>query len=143
MATINPYLAFQGNCEEAFEFYRSQFGGEFAVKMYMNDIDCGMPIPAGAEKKIMHIALPIKANMLMASDSVEGMGAPFQAGNNYSVSVSADSEEEGRKLFDSLSAGGKVMMPFADAFWGGLFGMFTDKFGVQWMVSFDKRQQPA
>ena len=143
MATINPYLAFKGNCEEAFEFYRSQFGGDFAVKMYMNDIDCGMPIPAGAEKKIMHIALPIKGNMLMASDAVDGMGAPFQSGNNYSVSVSGDTEEEARKLFDGLSAGGNVVMPVADAFWGGLFGMFTDKFGIQWMVSFDKRQQPA
>ncbi|HMJ08650.1 MAG TPA: VOC family protein [Pyrinomonadaceae bacterium] len=143
MATINPYLTFRGNCEEAFEFYRSQFGGEFAVMMRMNEIDCGAPVPADAENLIMHIALPIKGNMLMGGDAPEGMGPQFVAGNNYSVSISADSEEEGRRLFDGLSAGGNVMMPFADAFWGGLFGMFTDKFGVRWTVAFDKRQQPA
>jgi PhnB protein len=144
MATINPYLNFDGNCEEAFEFYRSQFGGEFASKVLMKDMDCGVPVPAGAENMILHMALPIKGNMLLGSDAPEGMGYPqYTVGNNYSVSISADTEEEGRKLFDGLSAGGNVMAPYAEAFWGGLFGMFTDKFGVHWMVAFDKRQQTA
>ena len=141
MSTINPYLNFNGNCEEAFEFYRSQFGGEFAVKMHMNSMDCGVPIPPGAEKLIMHIALPIKGNMLMGSDMIDEMGLKYAAGNNYAVSVSADSEEEGDRLFNGLSEGGNVTVPYSEAFWGGLFGMFIDKFGIQWMVAFDKRQQ--
>jgi len=143
MSTINPYLTFNRNCEEAFEFYRSQFGGEFAVKMHMNSMDCGVEIPADAEKLIMHIALPIKGNILMGSDTLEEMGQRYAAGNNYAVSVSAESEEEGNRLFSGLSEGGSVQVPFAEAFWGGLFGMFTDKFGMQWMVAFVKRQQPA
>jgi PhnB protein len=143
MATINPYLTFQRNCEEAFEFYRSHFGGEFATKMYMNSMDCGQPIAEGDEKLIMHVALPINGNVLMGSDTPSSMSSQFVAGNNSAVSISADTEEEGRRLFDALSEGGNVMMPFAEAFWGGLFGMFTDRFGVHWMVAFDKRQQPA
>jgi len=135
MPTINPYLSFKGNCEEAFEFYRSHFGGEFATMMRMDAMDCGMPVPDEAKNMIMHIALPIgNGNMLMGSDAPDGFGPPLNFGNNYSVSVSAENEAEARRLFDGLSDGGQVIMPFDKPFWGGLFGMFADKFGVNWMV---------
>jgi len=138
MATINPYLTFKGNCEEAFEFYRSVFGGEFATVMRMGDAT-GMPVPEEAKNKIMHIALPIgDSAVLMGSDSGEGFGPPVNVGNNYSVAIGAKGKEESDRLFNGLSAGGHVTMPMADAFWGGYFGMLTDKFGFQWMINGEK-----
>ena len=143
MPAINPYLTFKNTCEEAFEFYRSVFGGDFAMVMRMGDMDCGQPVPDEAKNLIMHTALPIGGNMLMGSDAPEGFGPPLNVGNNYSVSVSADSMDEGRRIFNELSSGGQVMMPFEKAFWGAHFGMLTDKFGIQWMVSYDSAREPA
>ena len=141
MPSINPYLSFNGNAEEAFNFYRSVFGGEFAAVMRFKD---SPPQYQGSEKeseKIMHIALPIgKGNMLMASDVPEAYPEPV-AGSGYSISVTADSEQDAKKIFDGLSEGGKVTMPLDKAFWGALFGMLSDKFGVQWMVSYDYNRQ--
>lgn len=142
MPVINPYLLFNGTCEEAFEFYKAQFGGDFEAKMRMNDMDCGQPVPPEATNMIMHVALPIgNGNLLMGSDAPEGFGPPLVVGNNFSVSVSTDTKEEADRLFDGLSAGGSVTMPMSDAFWGSYFGMLADKFGVHWMISFD--QKPA
>jgi PhnB protein len=142
MANINPYLTFNGNCEEAFNFYKSVFGGDFPAVMRMGDTDCGIPIPDNAKNLIMHIALPISdGSVLMGSDTTEGFGPPVTVGTNLSVAIGTTDEDEARKLFDGLSAGGLVTMPFDKAFWGALFGMFTDKFGIQWMVNCDLQEQ--
>ena len=144
MTTVNVYLTFKGNCEEAFNFYKSIFGGEFAWLGRFKDmppID-GKSAPANAAEKIMHVSLPVsKETILMGSDSIEGWGPPIVTGNNFSVSISADSTTQADKFFGSLSAGGNVTMPMAEMFWGSYFGMFTDKYGINWMVSYDKNQQ--
>jgi PhnB protein len=134
MKVVNPYLNFAGNAEEAFNFYRSVFGGEFITLMRMKDAS-GMPVAEGQEEKIMHIALPIgNGQVLMASDSNP---STFKEGNNYYISLHADREEEGRNIFYSLSANGKVNHPFEKQFWGSWHGNFVDKFGVRWMVNYD------
>ncbi len=143
MATLNPYLNFNGNTEEAFNFYKSVFGGEFAMVQRFKDTPAASNTPIKDLNKIMHIALPIgKGNILMATDALESMGQKLMPGNNFHLSFSADSEAETEKLFKGLSSGGNVMVPLSKQFWGAYFGMCTDKFGVQWMVSYDENQQP-
>ena len=147
MATINPYLNFNGNTEEAFNFYKSVFGGEFATVMRFGDVSeaegCeGMKLAENDLDKIMHIALPIgNGNILMATDALESMGQKLTEGNNFSISVSAESREEAERLFNGFSEGGNVEMPLADAFWGDYFGMLQDKFGVRWMVGYDYKSK--
>ncbi|HEY1025808.1 MAG TPA: VOC family protein [Sphingobacteriaceae bacterium] len=143
MATISPYLTFNGNCEEAFNFYRSVFGGDFPHVSRFSDMPGETPVPESEGQKIMHISLPIsKETVLMGSDSSEAFGQATQIGNNFSISVNAESEEEARNIFDGLSSGGKVTMPLDKTFWGALFGMFTDRFDIQWMVNYDYDQKP-
>ena len=138
MQTINPYLNFNGNTEEAFNFYKSVFGGDFVMLQRFKDIPEAGRIPAGDKEKIMHVALPIgKGNVLMATDALESMGHTLHSGNNFSISISTESKEEADTLYGKLSAGGKVEMPLGDTFWGAYFGMFSDKFGIQWMISYD------
>lgn len=138
MATVNPYLNFNGECEEAFDFYRSVFGGEMPKKMRMKDSDFGIPIPEGDGNKIMHVALPIGGGtILMGSDTSDAFGPPAKIGTNFSVTIGAESEADANRLFNGLSEGGQATMPMAKAPWGDYFGMFTDKFGIQWMVSYD------
>lgn len=143
MVKINPYLNFNGNTEEAFNFYKSVFGGEFAMIQRFGDMPGCDEMPEGKQlaesdkEKIMHVALPIGDGVLMATDSIESMGQKLETGNNFSISVSADSKEEADKIFGGLSDGAAVMMPLADTFWGAYFGMLTDKFGIQWMVNYD------
>jgi PhnB protein len=142
MATINPYLNFLGNTEEAFNFYKSVFGGEFLALQRFKDTPEAGNISASDGEKIMHVALPIgKGNILMATDALESMGQKLEVGNNFYISISAESEEEATKLYNALSVGGKIEMPLDKAFWGAYFGMFQDKFGVQWMVNYDYNQQ--
>lgn len=140
MATLNPYLNFNGNTEEAFNFYRSVFGTEFvALQRYRDTSICSQVTPADAGK-IMHVALPIgKGNILMGTDALESMGQAVRTGDNFSLSLSADSQEEAERLFGALSEGGQVVMPLDKAFWGALFGLLTDRFGVQWMVVYDAK----
>jgi PhnB protein len=141
MAKINPYLHFIGNTEEAFSFYKSVFGGEFAMMQRFKDI----PNQEGCEnlseadkEKIMHVALPINdGNVLMATDAVGEHAADAVFGNNFSLAVGADSKAEADKIFQGLSTGGEITMPLADTFWGAYFGMCKDKFGIQWMVNYD------
>jgi PhnB protein len=141
MKGINPYLNFSGNCEEAFDFYRSVFGGEFSAQMRFKEVPAEAQMDASEGEKIMHIALPIgQGTVLMGSDRPAGMG-PTTTGDNSSISVSTDSEAEATRVFNGLSAGGQVTMPLEKAFWGDYFGMLTDKFGIQWMVSYDRDQQ--
>jgi PhnB protein len=134
MATINTYLNFNGNTEEAFNFYKSIFGGEFRALQRLKDTPEGYKIPANDQDKIMHVALPIGGNVLMGTDVTESMPQVI-FGTNFSISIDATSEEEANKLFNGLSEGGKIEMPLQKMFWGAWFGFFTDKFGVQWMVN--------
>lgn len=136
MAQVNTYLTFNGTCEAAFDFYKSVFGGEFVTKMKFGDAP-GQPADSADADKIMHVSLPISSEtILMASDTNAHMG-PVTAGNNFAISVATDSEAEADKIFNGLSAGGTVTMPLDKTFWGAYFGMFTDKFGIHWMVNYD------
>lgn len=139
MALINPYLNYNGNAEEAFNFYKSVFGGEFAKIMRFKDFpNPEFPISENEADKIMHIALPIGKNVLMANDVPEFMGKTNENENRSKISISAASKEEADKLFNGLSAGGQIEMPIADSPWGSYFGMFRDKYGIEWMVDFDE-----
>lgn len=142
MAQVNPYLTFNGNCEEAFNFYKSVFGGEFTYIGKFKDMPSEEPLPEGVGELIMHVSLPIsKETILMASDANEAFGQTATAGTNFSVSINTENEDEAKKLFDGLSNGGKITMPLEKTFWGALFGMFTDKFGIHWMVNYDYEQK--
>ncbi len=140
MALINPHINFNGNAEEAFNFYKSVFGGEFATIMRFKDMP-GMeqPLAEHEANKLMHIALPIGQNVLMGNDVPEFMGWVNEAENRSKISISAESREEADKLFNGLSAGGSVEVPMADSPWGSYFGMFRDKYGIEWMVDYDAR----
>ncbi|MEK6478435.1 VOC family protein [Catalinimonas sp. 4WD22] len=143
MPILNPYLNFNGNTEEAFNFYKSVFGGEFigGISRFKDMPEAGN-VPEKDQDKIMHIALPIgKGNILMGTDALESMGHKLHMGDNISLSLDAESEAEADQLFEKLSAGGKVSMPMEKAFWGDYFGMCTDKFGKQWMISYAYKQQ--
>jgi PhnB protein len=137
MPTVNPYLTFNGNCEEAFNFYKSVFGGEFLRVNRFKDMPPmpgGQEMPDSAKEKIMHISLPIgKETILMGSDGNPMMGK-VTIGQQMSLSLSADSKKEADKIFNSLAAEGKVTLPIADMFWGSYFGMLIDKYGFTWMV---------
>lgn len=138
MALINPYINFNGNTEEAFTFYKSVFGGEFAKIMRFKDLaSADFPVSEKEANKIMHIALPIGPNVLMANDVPESMGRTNENENRSKICISAESKEEADHLFNGLSAGGQIEMPIADSPWGSYFGMFRDKYGIEWMVDFD------
>lgn len=137
MTTINPYLTFNGTCEEAFNFYKSVFGGDFPYLGRFKDMpeNPKYPVAEADKEKIMHVSLPIsKETVLMGSDISEAYGKVTK-GDNFSISVNTDSIEETTRIFNELSAGGKVTMPLNKTFWGAYFGMFTDKFGIHWMVN--------
>lgn len=140
MPAVNPYLNFNGNCGEAFNFYKAAFGGEFAMIMRFGDVPPGTPKPEGDDPdKIMHVALPIgNGTVIMGSDVPSSYGK-VAFGQNFHISISTDSEKEADKLFAALSEGGKIMMPMDKTFWGAYFGMLTDKFGVNWMVNYDAK----
>lgn len=141
MATVNIYLTFNGNCEDAFNFYRSVFGGEFPYMGRFKDMPPGEggKLKPGDEEKIMHVSLPIsKETMLMGSDTGGEWASGYSQGNNFSISITADSKEEANKLFKGLSTGGTVTMPLSKTFWADSFGMLTDRFGINWMVSFSE-----
>ena len=144
MASVNVYLTFNGNTEEAFNFYKSVFGGEFTYigkfKDMPADENCPPPTPE-EENRVMHVSLPISAEtVLMGSDSTSFSG-DVTFGNNFAVSINANSKEEADRLFNGLSVGGKVIMPMDKTFWGAYFGMFVDKFNINWMVNFDEIQK--
>lgn len=140
MALINPYINFNGNAEEAFNFYKSVFGGEFAmIKRFKDMSSADFPVSDKEANKIMHIALPIGKNVLMANDVPEILGVVNENENRSKISVSAESREEADKIFNGLSAGGTIEMPIGDSPWGSYFGMFRDKFGIEWMVDFDPK----
>ncbi|CAN5452809.1 VOC family protein [soil metagenome] len=138
MALINPHINFNGNAEEAFNFYKSVFGGEFAKVMRFKDLSSPeYPVAENEANKIMHIALPIGRNILMANDVPEILGRVSENENRSKISISAESREEADRLFSGLSVGGNIEMPISDSPWGSYFGMFRDKYGIEWMVDFD------
>ena len=145
MTTVNVYLAFKGNCMEAFNFYKSVFGGEFPYVGKFSDMPPqeGMPPLSESElDKVMHISLPIsKETVLMGSDTPESFRQNIVVGNNFSISINTDTIEEADRLFGELSDGGKVTMPMDKTFWGAYFGMFTDKFGINWMINVDLEEK--
>ena len=140
MALINPHINFNGNAEEAFNFYKSVFGGEIAKIIRFKDVaNAGFKVGDRDANKIMHIALPIGQNFLMGNDVPEFMGRVSENENRSKISITAESKEEADKLFNGLSAGGTIEAPIGDSPWGSYFGMFRDKFGIEWMVNFDSK----
>ena len=140
MAQVNAYLTFNGNCEEAFIFYKSVFGVEYGDINRFGDMPPtdGKELSGEDKNRIMHVTLPIsQETVLMGSDTGGEWASHFNKGNNISLSVNTDSREEAERLFNGLSEGGTVTMPLADTFWGAYFGMWTDKFGINWMVNYD------
>lgn len=139
MRAINPWINFNGNAEEAFNFYRSVFGGDFTKVVRFKDLASDeFPIPNSEADKIMHIALPVgKNNVLIANDVPEFMGRVSENENRSKIAIAAESREEANQLFNGLSAGGDVEGPIGDSPWGTYAGMFRDKYGIEWIIEFD------
>jgi PhnB protein len=139
MRTINPWINFNGNAEEAFTFYRSVFGGEFTKVIRFGDLaSAEFSVPENEANKIMHIALPLgKHNVLIANDVPEFMGRVSESENRSKIAVAAESREEADKIFNGLSAGGAIEGPIGEGPWGTYAGMFRDKYGIEWIVEFD------
>lgn len=139
--TINPYLNFPGTTEAAFNFYKSVFGGEFSMLQRFEQTPDGDKMSPELQHQIMHIALPVAPGyVLMATDAPAEMGFSLQQGNNYYITINPDSREDATRLFNGLSADGKIEMELQDMFWGAYYGAFTDKFGVKWMVNYHKME---
>lgn len=138
MATINPWINFNGNAEEAFAFYKSVFGGEFAKIVRFKDMATeAFPVPEAELEKIMLVSLPIgNGSVLYANDVPSFMGTVSESENRSKILVNADSKEEAEKLFNGLSAGGQVEGPMGNSPWGSYCGMFRDKYGIEWMIEF-------
>lgn len=138
MVSVNPYLNFNGNCQEAFEFYRSVFGGDFPFLGRYKDMpaDASYPVPEEAREKIMHMSLPLgNETALMGSDAVEQFGGKAVFGNNISLMINVETKSEADGIWARLSVGATLTMPLMDAFWGSYFGGLTDKFGVNWLIA--------
>ncbi len=144
MASINAYINFLGNCEVAFNYYKSVFGGEFSMLSRFSEMPPqeGMELPEEDLNKIMHVSLPIgEHTVLMGSDTGGDWAAKTVEGNNITLSVSADTKEQADDFFSQLSEGGAVIMPMNQTFWESYFGMCTDKFGINWMISFGQSME--
>lgn len=142
MALINPSINFNGNAEEAFLFYQSVFGGDFGRIVRFKDLSgSGYPIAEDEAEKIMHITLSIGSNVLIGNDVPKSMGPVNEQENRSKISISAASREEADHLFKGLTAGGSVEVPMNDNPWGSYFGMFRDKYGIEWMIDFNPNEQ--
>lgn len=145
MVSLSPYINFNGNCEEAFNFYKSVFGGEFQFIGRFKDMPPmeGMPpMSEEAGNKVMHVSLPIGSDtFLFGSDAGGEWANNIKEGNNIQISVNADSKEEADRLYNGLAEGGQKTMPIADTFWGAYFGMLIDKYGINWMVNHDAKPE--
>ena len=141
MAIINPYINFNGNAEEAFNFYKSVFGGEFGTVLRFKDLASDeFPVPEDEADKIMRITLPIGRSTLIANDVPEAMGRVSENENRSKIAVSTESREEADRIFTELAQGGSVEVPMDDGPWGTYFGMFRDKFGIEWTVEFSQNE---
>ena len=140
MAQINPHINFNGNAEEAFNFYKSIFGGDFAKVTRLKEISSpDFPVPESDAEKILHISLPIGKNKLIGNDVPSFLGSVNENENRSKISISAESREEADKLFHGRSNGGSVEMPMEDSPWGVYFGMFRDKYGIEWIIEFETK----
>lgn len=140
MAIINPYINFNGNAEEAFTFYKSVFGGEFESVVRFKDLESPeFPVPESEANNIMRITLPIGRNMLIANDVPESLGPVNENENRSKIAVYAESRVEADTIFTGLTEGGTIEMPMDDSPWGTYFGMFRDKYGIEWTVEFDSK----
>lgn len=138
MTTLSPYINFNGNAEEAFTFYKSVFGGEFGTIVRFKDLaSADFPVPENEAEKIMRITLPIGGSVLIANDVPEVLGRVNENENRSKISVSVESREEADAIFSGLSEGGTVEMPMDESPWGTYFGMFRDKYGIEWTVESD------
>lgn len=137
MVTINPYINFNGNAEEAFMFYQSVFGGELSGIIRFKDIASDeFPVPENEAHKIMRITLPVGNNVLIANDVPESMGRVSENENRSKIAITAESKEEADRIFHGLSAGGTVEMPMSESPWGTSFAMLRDKYGIEWTVEY-------
>jgi PhnB protein len=136
----NLHLGFQGNCDEAFNFYEKVFGTKRLMTMRYGEAPQGTSVPAGTKDLVMHTALPVGGITLMGADAPPGTGKPM---SGFQISIDDPDEATVRRLFGALSEGGSVFMPLAPTFWSPLFGMCTDKFGVGWMLGVPGQQPPA
>ena len=139
MRQLNPYVSYNGQCEEAFNFYKSVFGGEFRGIMRWSDNPQCEGMADDEKNGVMHVALEVGDSIIMGSDSVKSMGE-VTPGTNFQIAITPDSREDADRLFAVLSEGGTAMMPMADQFWGDYFGALTDKFGIQWMLNYSERK---
>ncbi|MDV6169424.1 VOC family protein [Flavobacterium sp. DG1-102-2] len=139
MRAINPWINFNGNAQEAFNFYKSVFGGEFTKIVRFKDLASDeFIVPESEADKLMYIALPLgKNNVLIANDVPEFMGRVSENENRSKIAVAAESREEADTLFNGLSAGGTVEGPIGESPWGTYAGMFRDKYGIEWIIEFD------
>ena len=144
MTKVNAYLTFNGNCEEAFSFYKSVFAGEFQYIGRYKDVppkERETLFPLENDEKIMHVSLPIsKETILMGCDSTEAFGQVIIAGNNISLSINTDSKDEANRLFNELSVGGQIKMSMSQTFWGSYFGVITDRFGINWLINCESNE---
>lgn len=147
MTTVNVYLNFDGNCEEAFTFYKSVFGKEFTYLGRFKDIPpqaSSQTIDSKHANKILHVSLPIsQETILMGCDNIEEEGESYKHGNNFSISITSNSKKEADRLFNALSKDGIIQSPMKDAFWGDYFGQFTDKFGINWIIIAEPSSEKA
>jgi PhnB protein len=137
MRSISPYLNFNGTTEEAFDFYRSVFGGEFSAKTRYRDMPDGDKLPENEKDRIMHMALPLKNGALYGSDSLDSRGPRITAGNSVYIMIAPESEEEARNIYEALSAGGEIEMALSKMFWGDLYASFKDRYGIWWMIDYE------
>lgn len=137
---LNPYLNFDGNAKEAFQFYQSIFGGELFIQK-MEELP-GMEISEEEKNRTLHVALPLEnGQQLMASDCLQSAGYILNKGNNNYISITADSRDQADRLYEGLSEGGNIEMPMEEMFWGDYFGSFKDKFGVFWMINYKTKNE--
>lgn len=143
MAEVNPYVNYNGNCEDAFNFYKSVFGGEFmgGIMRWGDNQECGEMSDAD-KNQVMHVSLPIGNSILMGSDTPASMGGATY-GNAYTVAIGSTDIEETRRIFDGLSEGANVTMALEKTFWGATFGMLTDRYGIQWLINCDESRSQA
>lgn len=141
MTKLHTYLNFPGNAEEALNFYKTVFGGEFSTVVRFKDFPMeGVTVPEADGDRMMHIGLPIgEGNVLMASDALGSFGQNLVQGNNVYISIDSSTKEEADRIFNALSAGGEIEMAIGDQAWGDYFGSFTDKFGIRWMVNYSQQ----
>ena len=144
MLSLNPYLAFNRNCAEAFAFYQSVFGGEMMLCRYKEmpaEAAGAFPVAAGDEELVMHVSLPVGGTVLMGCDMSEHCGPAVKFGENITLSIHPENAAEAKRIFASLAEGGKIIMPLEKAFWAELYGVCVDKFGIPWAVMFESEKK--